>query len=267
MTGRRGFTLIELLIVVAIMALLLGVLLPSLSSARDAARRAVCMSNQRQLLMAWSMYADDHRGKALPHAAPRTTRRVYWYGSEDPATGRVVHEEGTLSPYLDATLSARSVFECPAQPEGSYREQGSSGGFTTTYGYNAYALAPPSSGYMDLAARRWPAVHDIHRPADLFVFGDTLLALHADMPRNSALLDPPMLYARRRGTWRENLSPTTAFRHGRAETGFGLAVMGRSDGSVHTERPDTSAVSNERFGIGSVTRTNDPHYVPDWRRW
>tara|TARA_R110000782_G_scaffold73091_2_gene146099 strand:- start:16044 stop:16844 length:801 start_codon:yes stop_codon:yes gene_type:complete len=264
---RRGFTLIEVLINVAIIATLMGILLPAIGSARGAARRAVCMSNERQLLMAWSMYASDAEGKALPHAAPNTGRRVYWYGSEDPATGRVVHEDGTLAPYLDATLSAGSVFECPAQREGSYREQGSGGGFTTTYGYNAYALAPASSGYMDLVGRRWPALHDIHRPAELFVFGDTLLALHADMPSNSALLDPPMLFKRQRGTWRANLSPTTAFRHGRGDTGFGDSVIGRADGSVHPHRVDPDAVRNERFAIGSVSASNDPYYVPDWSRW
>lgn len=267
MRPRRAFTLIELLITVAIIAVLLGTLLPALGAARDSARRAVCMSNQRQLLAAWMMYASDAHGKALPHAAPRTNRRIYWYGSEDPATGRVIHEDGTLAPYLDATLSAGSVFECPAQREGSYREQGSAGGFTTTYGYNAYALAPASSGYMDLAGRRWPALHDIYRPADLFVFGDTLLALHADMPSNSALLDPPMLFRRQRGTWRANLSPTTAFRHGRGDAGFGEAVIGRADGSVHQQRVDTDAVHHERFAIGSASASNDPHYVPDWSRW
>ncbi len=264
---RRGFTLIELLVAVAVIGLLMGMLLPALGGARDSARRTVCMSNQRQLLFAWKMYAEDFRGKALPHAAPNTSRRIYWYGSEDPALGRVVHEQGTLSPYLEATLSARSVFECPAQPEGSYREQGSYGGFTTTYGYNAYTLAPASSGYMDLSSRRWPALHDLYRPADLFVFGDTLLVMHADMPNNSALLDPPQLFQRRRGTWTTNMSPTTAFRHGRAAIGFGDAVIGRADGSVHSERVDPNAVSNERFGVGSVLPVNDPFYVPDWRRW
>ena len=273
MKAPRAFTLIETLMVVAIIALLLGLLLPGLGSAREVARRAVCMSNQRQLLAAWSMYAEDHRGRALPHAAPHSSRRVYWYGSEDPASRRVIFEEGTLSPYLHAGLTARSVFECSSQPQGTYREQGM-GGFTSTYGYNAYALAPASSGYMDLASRRWPALHDLARPSDLFVFGDTLLLLHADMPSNSALLDPPMLFNRRRGNWTVNLSPTTAFRHARqrdgargAGGGFGDAVIGRADGSIHAERVDPTARSHELHAIGSVTRTNDPHYVPDWRSW
>lgn len=267
MRPRSAFTLIETLIVIALITIMLGMLLPAVGSARESARRAVCMSNQRQLVTAWTLYAHDHAGRAMPHLAPGNGQRTYWYGREDPAVGRVVRDQGTLAPYLDATLSAGSVFECPAQPEGTYRPQGSSGAFTSTYGYNAYALAPSSSGYADLAKRPWATLHQIERPSELFAFGDTLLALFSGLPSNAALLDPPRLFQRRRGNWVDNFSPTTAFRHGRAETGFGDAVIVRADSSVHTERPHPDAISNERFGIGSVTSSNDPHYVPDWRRW
>lgn len=58
---RRGFTLIEVLVVIAVIALLIGILLPSLRQAREAGRYTVCMSNQRSIGMALSMYASHYR--------------------------------------------------------------------------------------------------------------------------------------------------------------------------------------------------------------
>ena len=57
---HRGFTLIELLVVIAIIAILAGLLLPALTSAKKKGHRIVCVSNMRQIDMAFRMYRSDH---------------------------------------------------------------------------------------------------------------------------------------------------------------------------------------------------------------
>jgi prepilin-type N-terminal cleavage/methylation domain-containing protein len=59
---RRGFTLVELLVVIGIIALLISILMPALSRAREQAQRTQCMSNQKQLLLGIIMYTEDFKG-------------------------------------------------------------------------------------------------------------------------------------------------------------------------------------------------------------
>jgi prepilin-type N-terminal cleavage/methylation domain-containing protein/prepilin-type processing-associated H-X9-DG protein len=63
---QRAFTLIELLVVIAIIGLLVSILLPSLSRAREMAKSMMCATNLRQLSHGWHLYADDNRDVSVP---------------------------------------------------------------------------------------------------------------------------------------------------------------------------------------------------------
>ena len=98
--GRRAFTLIELLVVIAIIAILAAMLLPALSRAKAAGRRASCLNNLRQMGFSLLMYANDNR-----EVVPRANNPL-WFS------------------ILTANLGGRNVFDfvkiktflCPAYP-------------------------------------------------------------------------------------------------------------------------------------------------------
>lgn len=65
MVKMKAFTLVELLVVIAIITLLLALLIPVLGRARKLGQRAVCLSNLKQLTLAWTSYATEHDGKLV----------------------------------------------------------------------------------------------------------------------------------------------------------------------------------------------------------
>lgn len=109
--ARRGFTLIELLVVVAIIALLISILLPALRNAREQGKRAVCLSNMRQMGIALLSYALENReyvpSNSCPLAEPDVEHpeEYYWLCvlqrySKQPLIGRC-RSDKTTKPFLD----------------------------------------------------------------------------------------------------------------------------------------------------------------------
>jgi prepilin-type N-terminal cleavage/methylation domain-containing protein/prepilin-type processing-associated H-X9-DG protein len=141
---RRGFTLIELLVVIAIIAVLIGILLPALGAARQSSRATVCLSNQRQLVIGWTIYADENRDVMVPHRAPNLPGgtanpenwyevgnglkfRPTWIARMGTAVGLVAFSEPSTT---DGRQDfAHKVFVCPSTPEWTDERNAS-------YGYN-----------------------------------------------------------------------------------------------------------------------------------
>lgn len=100
----RGFTLVELLVVISIIALLIGVLLPVLGKAREAARQTQCKSNMRQTLIAAMAYATEHQSQ-LAGADDNL--------SSGPSTNSDQQSSWffNLEPYVEADMS--TMARCP----------------------------------------------------------------------------------------------------------------------------------------------------------
>ena len=116
--SRQAFTLIELLVVIAIIAILAGMLLPALGKAKQKAHGIVGLSNQKQLTLAWTLYADDHNDNLvwndLTADGSGWVRGVLDYSPGNPHNTNILNlsnpDYAKLAPYTRST----GVYKCPA---------------------------------------------------------------------------------------------------------------------------------------------------------
>lgn len=168
---RRAFTLIEVLVVVAILALLVAILLPSLARARLAARRAMCLNNMRSLEGAHWMYITSNNGylirAGLSHGGAHDQAGVAWMK--------------TLQRYYRDRLLARSPLDdsphWPAEQGGKGLPVPKKAGYPyrqTSYGINDFLDAELAGSIIldEAGPRSYPKIEMIRNPSDLvhFVF-------------------------------------------------------------------------------------------------
>ena len=77
--GRTGFTLVELLVVIAIIAILAALLLPALGRAKSASKTIRCAANQKQWILATSMYLDENDDTVPFFADSMSWTQVFWF--------------------------------------------------------------------------------------------------------------------------------------------------------------------------------------------
>lgn len=247
--SKAAFTLVELLVVVAVTALLMGVLMPVLNTARGQARSLVCRSNLRQLVIAALSYAEAHDGFLVPAASDMwdDSGMRRWHGTRADLNAPFDFSGSPLRAYLEDA----QVKSCPnhvpfvrGEQWSMNYEQGGGG-----YGYNMAYLGsrlwdPKFSGDMNERYERTASLNEVKRPAMTLMFSDAAMSMDGVNLVEYSFAEPPFFCWQ--GTVFDNdlMSPSMHFRH------QDLASVGWSDGHVD-KRPPVAHAGENVYGVES----------------
>jgi len=139
MSHRKAFTLIELLVVIAVIAILMAILMPALSRAREQGKRTACLNNLRQLTTGWIMYADDNNDKVVAANTGLATAWVRWPGNNATQQQQIT---GIQNGLLHRYCPEPKLYKCATGIRGEFVT------YAITDAMNGYAGIPGTKDLM-----------------------------------------------------------------------------------------------------------------------
>jgi prepilin-type processing-associated H-X9-DG protein/prepilin-type N-terminal cleavage/methylation domain-containing protein len=221
---RAGFTLVELLVVIGIIAVLISVLLPALTKARELAVSLKCKAQLREIGNAWVMYANAHKGVVVPATDGLFTQ---WWIGDNPETPAPAVERDWSRSFLYPYLKSNEIRRCPGYAQ--QYENDPTGFDQLGYGYNYEYLSPSSSPVGVTPTRaRWTKITQIRNSANKVVMADALRT-----STSAPYLAQPSAYLQRTNTGNPGMKGRPCFVGRHAKQGNVLWA----DGHVSAEYP------------------------------
>ncbi|MHB8523958.1 MAG: type II secretion system protein [Limisphaerales bacterium] len=205
-----GFTLIELLVVIAIIAILAGMLLPALAKSKTKAQGITCMSNGRQMMLAWKFYLEDNQDK-VPRSYDPGAPSEWVHGSLDFSGANRsnwdVNQDLARSVLWSYCGNSAGIWKCPAD-KSTVAYRGVTYPRVRSISMNAWFDSTDVAGFADGSYRIYKKMSDLidPGPSQTWVFlderedsindGEMVVGMYGypDRPQQWTIVDYPASY-------------------------------------------------------------------------